>query len=294
MISPKEYRIEEFPQSAVVACQGVKGAYSQTAANVLFESPDVMYMRTFEGVCMAVDAGMCQYGILPIENSNSGSITDVYDLTRKYNFYIVRSVKISIQHMLLANGKLALGDITEIYTHSQAAKQCSALIERMPDAKLHLVENTAKAAQMVAESGRTDIAAIASENCVELYGLTVIEENIQNNANNYTRFICISKKCEVYGSPERISLMLTVDHKSGALFEVIKQFADLDLNLIKLESRPLPDTDFEFMFYFDVQAHIADEKVHELLTRLNLCTKYLAFLGNYDEIDCPSTTLNRQ
>jgi len=289
MINLKEYRKDEFPKSALIACQGVKGAYSQVATNILFEEPEIMYMRTFDGVCRAVDAGLCQYGVLPIENSNSGSITDVYDLAKKYNFFIVRAVKISIRHMLLGNEKIALDDIAEIYTHEQAAKQCSALIEKLPEAKLHMCENTAKAAQLVAESGRSDIVAIASENCAELYGLTIIEEDIQNNSNNYTRFICISKKCEIYGNPDKISLMLTVEHKSGTLFEVIKQFADLELNLVKLESRPLPDTNFDFMFYFDVQANIDDCKVHELLTRLNMCTKSLVFLGNYNEIDCPDT-----
>ncbi|MCL2438040.1 MAG: prephenate dehydratase [Coriobacteriia bacterium] len=289
MISLKEYRKEEFPKSASVACQGVKGAFSQVAADILFEQPEIMNMRTFDGVFRAVDAGLCQYGILPIENSNAGSVTDVYDLMKEYNFYIVRSVKISISHTLLGNRQIPLEDIKEIYTHEQAARQCSAFIERHPHVELIMCANTATAAQLVAESGRTDVAAIASENCAELYGLTVLEKDIQNNANNYTRFICISKKCEVYGNPDRISLMLTTEHKSGSLYEVIKQFAHLQLNLIKLESRPIADTDFDFMFYFDVQASIDDEKVHDLLTRLNLCTKYLAFLGNYSEVTCPVT-----
>jgi len=292
MINLKEYRKEEFPKSASVACQGVKGAYSQSAADILFEDSDIMYMRTFDGVFRAVDAGLCQYGILPIENSNAGSVTDVYDLMKAYNAYIVRSVKMSIVHTLLANEKVQLKDIKEIYTHEQAASQCSSFIEKHPHINLVMCANTATAAQMVAESGRTDIAAIASANCAELYDLVTLEQNVQNNSNNYTRFICISKKCEVYGSPDRISLMLTVEHKSGTLFEVIKQFADLDLNLVKLESRPLADTDFDFMFYFDVQANIDDAKVHELFTRLNLCTKYLAFLGNYNEIACPLTATN--
>ncbi|MCL2403267.1 MAG: prephenate dehydratase [Coriobacteriia bacterium] len=293
MINLKEYRKDEFPKSALIACQGVSGAFSQEAAHILFEDPKIMYMRTFDGVFRAVDAGLVQYGILPIENSNAGSVTDVYDLMKEYNFYITRSVKISIPHMLLGSEGASLEDIAEIYTHEQAARQCSSFIEKHPHINLVMCTNTAMAAQKVAESGRSDVAAIASENCAELYGLSILEKNIQNNRNNYTRFICISKKCEIYGNPDRISLMLTVEHKSGTLFEVIKQFADLGFNLVKLESRPIADTDFDFMFYFDVQANIDDAKVHDLLTRLNLCTKYLAFLGNYSEVDMSSTSFRQ-
>ena len=282
-ININDCRKTEFPQSAVVACQGVKGAFSQMAANTVFEQPDIMYMRTFDGVFRAVDKGLCRYGILPLENSNAGSVTSVYDLMKIYNFYIVRSVKISVSHRLLANKKIDVKNLKEIYTHEQAAAQCSKFIEENPHIKLKISDNTATAAQFVAESQRTDIAAIASENCAELYNLTVLSKNVQNNENNYTRFICISKKCEIYDNSDKISLMLSLAHKPGALYEVIRQFADLGINLTKLESRPIEGTDFEFMFYFDICANIENEDIYDLMIRLDESAAQFNFLGNYSE-----------
>jgi len=268
-----------------VACQGVEGAYSQIAANTIFKQPDVMYMRTFDGVFRAVDNGLCRYGVLPLENSNAGSVTDVYDLMKTYKFFIVRSVKVSISHMLLQKKKTSVEKIKEVYTHEQAARQCSKFLEQNSHIKINLSANTAAAAQFVAESEREDIAAIASENCISLYNLTASSKNIQNNNNNYTRFICISKECEIFDNADKISLMLSLENKAGALYEVIKQFAERKLNLIKLESRPIADTDFEFMFYFDVQANMENEEVQELLPKLEESVKQLVFLGNYSEIN---------
>jgi len=269
---------------ATIACQGVEGAYSQIAAASLFKAPDVMYMRTFDGVFRAVNSGLCRYGVLPLENSNAGSVTDVYDLMKTHKFFIVRSVKVTVSHMLLQKKKTSIEKIKEIYTHEQAARQCSKFLEQNDHMKINLCANTAAAAQFVAQSERTDIAAIASENCIQLYNLTASSKNIQNNNNNYTRFICISKECEIFDNADRISLMLSLENKAGALYEIIKQFAERRLNLIKLESRPIADTDFEFMFYFDVQANIENEGVYDLLLRLKETTRQLVFLGNYSEI----------
>ena len=277
-------RKTEFPRFATVACQGAEGANSQTAASAIFENPDIMYMRTFDGVFRAVNSGLCRYGILPVENSSAGTVTDVYDLMREYKFYIVRSVKIPVPHALLAKKKIGIERITEIFTHEQAARQCGKFLEQNPHLKLNLYANTAAAARLVAESNRTDIAAIASESCAALYGLYVLAKNIQNYKRNYTRFVCISKECEIYDGADKISLMLSLEHKPGSLYEVIKEFAGLGLNLTKLESRPLADTDFEFMFYFDLQANIESLATASLITRLSQNTKHFLFLGNYEDL----------
>ena len=284
MIDIKECRKTELQKTAIVACQGVEGAYSQIAANAIFEQPNIMYMRTFDGVFRAVEEGLCQYGILPIENSNAGSVTDVYALMNIHHFFIVRSVKVSISHMLLAKKAISPATIKEVYTHEQAIKQCSIFLEQNPHIKINVCANTAMAAQFVAENDQDNIAAIASENCAKLYNLTTLAKNIQNNNNNYTRFICISKKCEVYDHSDRISLMLTLNHKPGALYETIERFAELQLNLLKLESRPIANTDFEFMFYFDVQANIQNKDIYDLLSQLEKDMKQFTFLGNYNEI----------
>ena len=284
MMDIKKCRKSNLSKNAVVACQGVEGAYSQMAVNALFKAPDIMYMRTFDGVFRAVDNRLCSYGVLPLENSTAGSVTDVYDLMKLHNFYIVRSVKVSVFHVLLAKEKIRIEELKEIYTHEQAARQCSKFFEQNTHIKINICTNTAVAAQFVAESDRTDIAAIASENCAELYKLKVSARNIQNSKNNYTRFICISKRCEIFNNADKISLMLTLEHKTGALHEVIKRFADLQLNLTKLESRPLEDTDFEFMFYFDVQGNMENEKIYNLLQWLEQNTRQFVFVGNYSEV----------
>ncbi len=273
-----------FPSKAVVACQGVEGAYSQQACDKLFPIADVMYCSRFEGVFQAVDSGICQYGVLPIENSSAGSVTAVYDLMRKYNFFIVRSVRLKIDHALLANADANISTIREIVSHEQALSQCSEYLRQHPQIKVTVYENTATAAKYVAQSGRNDLAAISSANCAELYGLKQLDVNVQNSDHNYTRFICISKRMEIYPGANRISLMLTTAHKPGSLYAIVAKFASLGINLLKLESRPISGSDFEFMFYFDIEATVDAEETISLISHLEKDLQTFVFLGNYSEV----------
>lgn len=273
-----------FPQRAVVACQGVEGAYSQNACDKLFTLPNIMYFNNFQGVFQAVEKGMCRYGILPIENSTAGSVNEVYDLMKKHNFSIVRSIKLRIDHSLLAKKGTKLSEIKEIFSHQQAIDQCSEFLKGLKGVKITVCENTAAAAKMVAESERTDIAAISSGNCAKLYSLSVLSDTVQNNDNNYTRFICISKDMEIYPGADKISLMFSISHKPGALYNVVSRFASLGLNLTKLESRPMPGKDFEFMFYFDLNASVYDPKVLSLLGEFDDEFDQFTFLGAYAEV----------
>lgn len=205
-----------FPVSSTVACQGVEGSYSSIAADKLFEIADITFFRNFEGVFQAVEKGLCDYGVLPIENSAVGSVNAVYDLMKKHRFYIVRSIKLKVSHHLLAKKGVALSDIKEIYSHEQAIGQCSAYLQKLPSSvKVTACPNTAVAAETVANSDRTDIACISSRNCADLYDLGILDSNIQDNDSNYTRFICISKTLEVFAPANRISIMMTLPHESG-------------------------------------------------------------------------------
>ena len=273
-----------FPSRAVVACQGVEGAYSQNACDKLFSLPNIMYFNSFSGVFQAVESGLCRYGILPIENSTAGSVNEVYDLMKKHNFYIVRSIKLRIDHNLLAKKGTKLSDIKEIYSHQQALDQCSEFLKGLKGVKITVCENTAVAAKFVAESERNDVAAISSKNCAELYSLSVLSNTVQNNDNNYTRFICISKSLEIYPGADKVSMMFSIAHKPGALYNVVSRFSTLGLNLTKLESRPMPGKDFEFLFYFDLNASIYDEKVPELLGEFDDEFDQFTFLGSYSEM----------
>lgn len=273
-----------FPKKAVVACQGVQGSHSQAACEKLFEVPSIMYFNSFEGVFNAVEKGLCQYGILPIENSSYGSVGTVYDLMQNYNFHIVSSLRLRISQNLMATAGTKLSDVKEIVSHEQAIGQCGEFLKTLNDVKITVCENTALAAKMVAESDRNDIAAISSKECLELYGLELLKTQIQISDNNYTRFICISKKLEIYPGANKISLILSLPHVPRSLYHTIAKFAALGINLTKLESRPIPGSDFEFLFYFDLEASVYSKELINLLSQLENQPETFAFLGCYTEV----------
>lgn len=275
-----------FPQRATVACQGVEGAYSQIACDSIFKSPTILYFNTFEHVFKAVESGMCQYGVLPIENSTAGSVNAIYDLMTQHNFSIVRSARLKVNHNLLAKHGVKKEEIREIYSHQQAISQCAGYLSTLKDVKVTVVENTALAAQMVAQSDRRDVAALSSRFCGELYGLDLVEENVQDQDNNYTRFICISKNPEIYPGADRTSLMMTLPHKPGSLYNVLSKFYALGINLRKLESRPLPDREFEFMFYFDLECSVYAPEMERIFRDLEEESEHFRYLGTYNEVIC--------
>lgn len=276
--------LKEFPARAKVACQGVAGAYSGIAANRMFELADVSYFKNFEGVFSAVEKGFCKYGVLPIENSTAGSVNSVYDLMKAHKFYIVKSLRLAVSHCLVANKDTELKDIKEIYSHEQALSQCKKYLEKFPLAKITPCSNTAVASKMVLDSGRKDVCAICSRECAELYGLKIIESNIQDSDSNYTRFILIAKDMEFYQNANKISIMTTLPQNSaGSLNKLLSKFASLNLNLTKLESRPMAHANFEFMFYFDFECDIRDKAVKNLLIELDNSTEQFTFLGAYAE-----------
>ena len=284
ILDAAEHTPKLFPQGGFVACPGVEGSFTQQACDKLFSLPNIMYFRNFEGVFQAVDQGLCRYGVLPIENSSNGSVNGVYALMRSYRFHIVRGARLHVRHNLLAKPGVKLSDIREIISHEQAIGQCSRFLDAHPEIRVTVYDNTALAAQAVAESDRRDLAAICSHECGELYGLSLVEEHVQNNENNYTRFICISRELEIYPGANHISLMCATPHKPGSLYRLISRFAALGVNLTKLESKPIPGRDFEFMFYLDLEASVWNEDVMNLLAELSDQNEGFVFLGCYSEI----------
>lgn len=274
-----------FPPAATVACQGVEGAYSQLACEKLFKHPQVMYFKTFESVFSAIENGFCDYAVLPLENSTAGSVKEIYDLMLSHSsFKIVRSTRLKVDHNLVAKKGTKMSDIKEIFSHPQAISQCAKFLDAMPGVKITACENTAAAAEAVAKSERTDVAAISSYNCVELYGLERLAADIQDRSNNYTRFICISKKLEIYPGADKTSLMMVLPHRPGALYQILGRFYALGMNLIKLESRPLPDREFEFMFYFDLETSVYSDEFIRLVDDLDAICEEFQYLGSYSEV----------
>ena len=206
-------------------------------------------------------------------------------MLRHSSFKIVRSTRLKIDHNLVAKKGTKLEDIKEIFSHPQAISQCSAYLEKLgKDVKITPCENTAAAAEAVAQSDRKDVAAIASHSCVALYGLERLAADIQDRSNNYTRFICISKKLEIYPGADKTSLMVVLPHRPGSLYQILARFYALGLNLIKLESRPLPDREFEFMFYFDLETSVYSDEFIRMVDDLSAVCEEFQYLGSYSEV----------
>lgn len=273
-----------FPSDASVACQGVAGAYSQIACDRLFKRPAILYLSSFDAVFSAIESGLCRYGVVPLENSTAGSVNAVYDLMMNHNFRIVRSVRIKVDHCLLVNPGTRREEIREIYSHQQAISQCEKYLQSFPNARVIPCENTAVAAKMVAEAGRRDAAALSSHSCGKIYGLSCLESSVQDMDNNFTRFICISKKLEIYPGADRTSLMAVLPHEPGSLYKLLSRFYALGLNLNKLESRPLPNRNFEFMFYFDLETSVYSPQFLQLMGEMPTLCEEFSYLGSYSEV----------
>ncbi len=273
----------KFPVSATVACQGVEGANSGVAAKRIFPICDISYFKNFEGVFTAVDKGFCEFGVLPIENSTAGSVLEVYDLMNKYSFFIARSVRIKINHCLAVIPGAEKSSVKKVISHAQALSQCTEYLKNHKF-EAEAVENTAVAAKTVAECNDIAIACLCSKECAEIYGLKILEENVQDNSLNYTRFILISKNLSVYDGSDRISVMTSAPHESGSLSKILARFSALGLSLTKIESRPISGSDFEFLFYFDFEGNVQDNGVLNLIAEMENSSMMFTFLGSYKEI----------
>ena len=272
-----------FPETAKVACQGVEGAYSGIAAGRLFALPDITYCPSFDSVFDALDKGECKYGVLPLENSTAGSVVKIYDLMMHHNFSIVKSIRIKIDHCLLTKRGTELSDIKEVFSHEQAINQCSQFIKEHPEIKFTPVANTAMASKAVSLSERNDVAALSSRHCAELYGLQILASGIQDQGNNYTRFICISKKLEIYPGADKTTIMAATGDTPGALYQLLSLFFAHGINITKLESRPMPTRNFEYIFYLDLDVSIYSPKLQTVLSELERYSGEFRYLGSYTE-----------
>ncbi|MCQ2403182.1 MAG: chorismate mutase [Lentisphaeria bacterium] len=275
----------QFPQRTLVACPGLEGAYTQLATTKFFPLPTILFFNNFEKVFEAVEQGLCPYGVLPVENTAAGSVIPVYDAMMQHKFHIVRSCRMRIDHVLLGKPGATLKDIQHVSSHPQALAQCTHFLKEHPSWSVTPSSNTAVAAKKLSEEGTVNQAVIASKECAELYGLTILADNLSDTTLNYTRFICISRNLEIFDNARKLSLMLELPHTPGSLSDLLDRFAVLDMNLTKLESRPIPGRDFQFLFTFDFEASPKDPKTLLLLEELASDPQitHFTFLGAYDE-----------
>lgn len=272
------------PLRGKVGIAGEFGCNTQLAAEKIIPLGELSFLPSFEAVFDAVESGELDYGILPIENSTNGSVKDVYDLLVQKNCYILRATKIWICHSLLVKPGTSLDEIHTIYSHPQALGQCRRFITNLgPHVKVEPYTNTAEAAKFVASQDNPHMAAIAPPLCGDLYGLQSVAENIQNTDNNYTRFICIGRNLTIYPGSHKVSVLASVDHTPGGLGALLTQFSNANINLSKLESRPIEGRDFEFLFYLDLEASFADKRVISVLSELDASNRTFRFLGAYPE-----------
>ena len=265
-----------------VACLGEIGSFSHEALIGLYPKTEPQFYPNFSEIFAAVENGSADLGLLPVENSSAGSVSEVYDLILKYRFHIIAAATLHVHDCLAAAKRVDAHSIGTVYSHPQALAQCSEYI-KAHDLRPLPCSSTATAAQSIAQRQEAGIAAICSEHAARKYGLSIIESNIQNNTNNCTRFIVISRVLLIPEDAQKISLCFSLPHKTGSLYGVLARFAAAGLNLTKIESRPIAGKTFEYDFYLDFTGNVREERTLNLI--LSLCSELprFSFLGNYTE-----------
>ncbi|WP_147565208.1 prephenate dehydratase [Clostridium tyrobutyricum] len=265
-----------------VGFYGVEASFSHEALLKYFgNDTDALSCAEFKDVFDSLSDGHIKYGVVPIENSSTGGILDVYDLMRDYGFYIVGEKCIKINHNLLGIKGSKIDDIDEVYSHSQAFLQCKKFLVEHDNWELTPYFSTARSAKFISEIRLKNKACIASEKAAELYGLDILKQNINYNKNNYTRFIVIGKEeinCE---DKDKISIVFTLDHRVGTLFNILRYFKENNLNLIKIESRPIIDEPWQYFFYLDFNGNIMKKDTRIAMEGIKNNCKYFRILGNY-------------
>ncbi|NWF88746.1 MAG: bifunctional 3-deoxy-7-phosphoheptulonate synthase/chorismate mutase [Ignavibacteriaceae bacterium] len=269
-----------------VSIQGIEGSYSYLASKQYFGSDkEIVFrkMRSFEEVVETVENSEAEYAVLPIENTTSGSITEVYDALTTSNLKIVGEEILQVNHCLLGLEDVPLNKIKRIYAHFQAARQCSKFLKSLPQAELVYFEDTAKSVQKIKEEGIKEFAAIASKETAEIFNVSVLRENIANQSTNFTRFlVCARQAIKVDERiPAKTSLILATAHKAGSLVQTLSVFKDFGVNMTKLESRPIIGNPWEEMFYLDFEGNIDVPHIKDLLDEIGLHSRFLKILGCY-------------
>lgn len=264
-----------------VVFQGAKGAYSQIAMEEFFgKKIDNFCVDTFRQAMCALEEGSADYAVLPIENSTAGIVSEIYDLLVEFENYIVGEQIVKVEHCLLGLEEASTEDVEIVYSHPQSLLQSASFLEQHSWQQISLLNN-AFAAQRVREEGKKNQAAIASERAGELYGLKVLERGVNQAENNCTRFIVVAGRKIFMERANKISLCFEIPHKSGSLYHILSHFIYNDLNMTKIESRPIPERSFEYRFFIDFDGNLKDSAVRNALRGLREETTNLKILGNY-------------
>lgn len=269
-------------QNARIVFQGTEGAYAQLALKEYFgNDADSYHVDTWRDAMEAIQAGEADYAVLPLENSSAGIVSENYDLLVEYENCIVGEQIMKIEHALLGLPGARLSDITDVYSHPQALMQCGKYLGGKREWETHGIKNTAMAAQKVKNDGKPNQAAIASRLTADIYGLAALDEGIQDNRTNETRFMIVTGKRIFTGNAKKISLCFEIPHESGSLYHMLSHFIYNGLNMDHIESRPIPGKNWEYRFFVDFEGNLRDAAVVNALRGLKEETNYLKILGNY-------------
>jgi prephenate dehydratase len=263
-----------------VAFQGEPGAYSEQAVYGYFGPVQAQPCESFEAVFAAVTSAAVEAGLIPIENSLAGSIHQNYDLLLRHDLYIVGEYLLRVHHCLIAAPGVQLADIHKVISHPQALGQCAAYLREhglTPEA----VYDTAGSVKMLKESGARTTAAIASKHAAELYGMHILEEGIEDHPENYTRFLAVTRSPVEPEGEAKTSIVFTLKNAPGALFKALSVFALRDIDLTKIESRPLPGTPWDYLFYIDFIGAAHEPHIAKALDHLREYALMLRVLGSY-------------
>ena len=265
-----------------VVFQGTDGAYSQAAMHKFF-SKDVnsFHVQTFRDAMEAIEEGSADFAVLPIENSSAGMVSEMYDLLEEFENYIVGEVILPINHYLVGTENTTLESIERVYSHPQALMQCSKFLDRHGSWQQIGAANTAVAAKKILNENDPTQAAICSEHAAEIYGLKILEEKINHNHNNSTRFIVVTNQKIFLKKAQKISICFEVAHESGTLYHLLSHFIYNDLNMTKIESRPIEGKTWEYRFFVDLEGNMGDAAVKNAIRGLREESKSLKILGNY-------------
>ncbi len=273
--------ISKSVQGIVVAFQGEIGAYGEEAAFQFFGSSiQVKPCETLDDVFKVVEQSEAQFGVVPIENSLEGSISRVYDLLLDSSLKVCGETELRVSHCLIANPEAQLGLIKKVYSHPQALAQCRDFLKHL-DCELIPTYNTAASAKMIKEQGITDGGAVASARAAEIYGMKVIAKEIEDNPNNFTRFFILSKQDSPPSGNDKTSIVFSVKHKPGTLYEFLSELSARNINLTKIESRPTRQKPWEYNFYLDFEGHWEDKLSREVLESLDQVALFIKVLGSY-------------
>jgi prephenate dehydratase len=265
-----------------VGYQGEPGAYSEEAVAVLYPDAERRPYRSLHQVFEAVEGGHAEAGVVPLENSQAGAINETYDLLARGRLHIVGEAVVRVDHALLALPGIPLEYVKRVASHPAALAQCQEFLATLDESvEIVPVYDTAGAAKRIAHERHAGEAAIASERAAEVYGLDVLASRIQDDADNFTRFAAVAASEEPLGEPDKTSLVLITDHRPGALFHALRPFAERDVNLVKLESRPSGAGPWKYRFYLDVEAGAQDPAFRAALEDLRTEAAAVQVLGSY-------------